>query len=52
MCHSRIEAFIAECWINKVGTRPEHIRDVRMDGTVHKNKMERMNGELREESEL
>jgi hypothetical protein len=28
--------------------RPEHIRDVRTDGTVHNNRMERMNGKLRD----
>jgi hypothetical protein len=37
-----------EWWTNKIGTRPEHIRDVRFDGSVHNNKMERMNGEIRD----
>jgi transposase-like protein len=42
------EAFMEEWWTNKIGTRPEHIRDIRFDGTVHNNKMERMNGEVRD----
>ncbi len=42
------EAFKEEFWTNKVENRPEHIRDIRMDGTVHNNKMERMNGEIRD----
>jgi len=42
------EAFMEEWWTSKVGTRPEHIRDIRFDGTVHNNKMERMNGEIRD----
>ena len=37
-----------EYWTSKVATRPEHIRDIRFDGTVHNNKMERMNGEIRD----
>jgi transposase-like protein len=42
------EAFKDEFYTAKVATRPEHIRDIRFDGTVHNNKMERMNGELRD----
>jgi transposase-like protein len=42
------EAFMDEYWTSKIGTRPEHIRDIRFDGTVHNNKMERMNGEIRD----
>jgi transposase-like protein len=42
------EAFMEEWWTNKIGTRPEHIRDIRMDGSIHNNKMERMNGEIRD----
>ncbi|MGA3108627.1 MAG: DDE-type integrase/transposase/recombinase [Candidatus Bathyarchaeia archaeon] len=42
------EAFKDEFWTQKLETRPEHIRDIRMDGTVHNNKMERMNGEIRD----
>jgi len=42
------EAFNDAFYTTKLATRPEHIRDIRMDGTVHNNKMERMNGELRD----
>jgi transposase-like protein len=42
------EAFVDEFWTNRLETRPEHIRDIRMDGQVHNNKMERMNGEIRD----
>jgi hypothetical protein len=42
------EAFKNELYTSKLATRPEHIRDIRFDGTVHNNKMERMNGELRD----
>ncbi len=42
------EAFKEEFWTGKIENRPEHIRDIRMDGTVHNNKMERMNGEIRD----
>ncbi len=33
---------------SKLGTRPEHIRDITLDGERHNNKMERMNGEIRD----
>ncbi len=42
------EAFEKEFYTNRLETRTEHIRDIRMDGTVHNDKMERMNGELRD----
>jgi transposase-like protein len=42
------EAFKDEFWTRDMATRPEHIREIRMDGQVHNNKMERMNGELRD----
>ena len=42
------EAFKDEFYTTKVATRPEHIRDIRFDGTIHNNKMERMNGEIRD----
>lgn len=42
------EAFNDEFYTSKLATRPEHIRDIRFDGTVHNNKMERMNGEIRD----
>jgi transposase-like protein len=42
------EAFMDEYWTSKVGTRPEHIQDITLDGDRHNNKMERMNGEIRD----
>jgi transposase-like protein len=42
------EAFNHESWTQRQATRPEHIQDIRFDGTVHNNKMERMNGEIRD----
>jgi transposase-like protein len=42
------EAFVDEFYTSKLANRPEHIRDIRFDSTVHNNKMERMNGELRD----
>jgi transposase-like protein len=46
------EAFVDEYWTSRVGTCPEHIRDIRFDGTVHNNKMERMNGEIRDREKV
>jgi putative transposase len=31
---------------------PNHIRDIRVDGSVHNNKMERMNGEVRDREKV
>ncbi len=42
------EAFMDEYWTSKLATRPEHIRDITLDGVRHNNKMERMNGEIRD----
>ena len=42
------EAFKDEFWTSKAENRPEHIREIRMNGQVHNNKMERMNGEIRD----
>jgi len=42
------EAFAKEFWTQKIETRPEHMREIRLSGAVHNNKMERMNGEIRD----
>jgi transposase-like protein/predicted nucleic acid-binding Zn finger protein len=42
------EAYEKEFYTQRLETRTEHIRDIRFDGTVHNNKMERMNGEIRD----
>ena len=46
------EAFVDEYLTSMVDTRLEHIRDIRFDGTVHNNKMERMNGEIRDREKV
>ncbi|MGA3108622.1 MAG: DDE-type integrase/transposase/recombinase [Candidatus Bathyarchaeia archaeon] len=40
------EAYTKEFWTRGNGT--EHIREIRMAGSVHNNKMERFNGEIRD----
>jgi transposase-like protein len=42
------EAYMQEFYTRRLETRTEHIRDIRMNGEIHNNKMERMNGELRD----
>jgi transposase-like protein len=42
------EAYEKEFYTARLETRTEHIRDIRMNGEVHNNKMERMNGEIRD----
>jgi len=42
------EAYEQEFWTQKAATRTEHIREIRMAGKIHNNKMERMNGEIRD----
>jgi hypothetical protein len=41
-----------EHWTSRVGTRPEHIREISFDGVRHNNKMERMNGEIRDREKV
>jgi putative transposase len=41
------EAYKKEFWTNK-GPRTEHIRHIKISGDIHNNKMERMNGEIRD----
>ncbi|MDE1854454.1 MAG: IS1/IS6 family transposase [Thaumarchaeota archaeon] len=45
------EAVTREFWPN-LEPRTRHIRDIRFDGTIHNNKMERMNGEIRDREEV
>jgi len=35
-----------------MGTRPERIREISFDGVRHNNKMERMNGEIRDREKV
>ncbi len=39
-------------WYSQKEGKVEHIRDIRLDGTVHNNKMERLNGEIRDREKV
>jgi len=41
-----------EWWTHFKGDRVRHVRDIRFNGTVHNNKMERMNGEVRDREKV
>ncbi|MGI0070227.1 MAG: hypothetical protein ACREAN_08240, partial [Nitrosopumilaceae archaeon] len=45
------EAYVKEFWTN-TKPRTEHIKDIRLGGKVHNNKMERMNGEVRDREKV
>jgi transposase-like protein len=45
------EAFNKELRVNRLDS-PKHIQDIRMNGQVHNNKMERMNGEIRDREKV
>ena len=47
--HAGIEA---EFWREKKALALEHVQDIRIDGSVHNNKMERMNGEIRDREKV
>ena len=42
------EAYLREWWTQNKADRTEHIQEIRLAGKVHNNKMERMNGEIRD----
>jgi transposase-like protein len=42
------EAYLQEFYTKRLATRTEHIREIALNGQRHNNKMERMNGELRD----
>ena len=46
------EAYMKEFWTQKVAARTEHIKEIAFDGVRHNNKMERMNGELRQREKV
>ncbi len=47
------EAWRKEMWSQFGEVRsPDHIRDIRLGGSVHNNKMERMNGEVRDREKV
>jgi len=41
-----------EWWTRYANDRTEHVRDIRLGGRVHNNKMERMNGEVRDREKV
>src|SRR5208283_4593423 len=46
------EAYLKEFYTMKLGTRTEHIRHIRLAGDYNNNKMERMNGEIRDREKV
>lgn len=46
------EAYEQEFYTNSKLARTEHIRDIRLGGKIHNNKMERMNGEIRDREKV
>ncbi|MGP8128753.1 MAG: IS6 family transposase [Candidatus Bathyarchaeia archaeon] len=46
------QAYEREFWTSRKIDRPEHIREIALDGVRHNNKMERMNGELRQREKV
>jgi transposase-like protein len=42
------EAYLREYWTADKQTRTEHIKEIRLSGKVHNNKMERFNGQIRD----
>jgi transposase-like protein len=41
-------AYMCEFWTKDKATRTDHIQEIRMSGMVHNNKMERLNGQIRD----
>jgi hypothetical protein len=46
------EAYEQEFRTNRIANRTEHIREIAFNGERHNNKMERMNGELRQREKV
>jgi transposase-like protein len=46
-----IKPFRKEFW-QRYSPQTKHVRDIRLDGTVHNNKMERLNGEMRDREKV
>ena len=49
--HSYHEAFLKEYWRHEL-PRPQHIRQIRIQGQHNNNKMERLNGEVRDREKV
>jgi putative transposase len=50
--HSYHEAYLKEYWTPRKDARTRHVRNIRIDGQVHNNKMERFNGEVRDREKV
>ena len=46
------DAFLKEYWTVRKDTQTRHVREIRMNGEVHNNKMERFNGEARDREKV
>jgi hypothetical protein len=46
------EAYLKEYWTVRKDTRTKHVREIRMSGEFHNNKMERFNGEVRDREKV
>ena len=46
------EAYMKEYWTAKKDGRTEHIQHIRLQGDMHNNEMERMNGEVRDREKV
>lgn len=46
------EGYLKEFYTHKLETRTEHIKDIRVSGRIHNNKMERLNGEVRDREKV
>jgi len=46
------EAYLKEYWTARKDTRTKHVREIKMSGEVHNNKMERFNGEVRDREKV
>ncbi len=46
------DAYFKEYYTMKMDTRTRHVREIRMNGEVHNNKMERFNGEVRDREKV
>jgi hypothetical protein len=43
---------LKEFYTHKLETRTEHIKDIRVGGRIQNNKMERLNGEIRDREKI
>jgi transposase-like protein len=46
------EAYLKEFYAHKLEDRTEHVQDIRFGGQIHNNKMERLNGEVRDREKV